>query len=448
MWLLLSRANDAKASAKFVMKNSHTQSVNAKKVAPQNRRFGALSNWFSNRENQTVCLLAFVALILHLVVTPYVCITQDGGEGVLDEVYYIPEARAILSGGEPIFVEHPSLAKLFIVSGILLFGDNAWGWRIISVIFAVASVIIFYYICRRLGGKLVALFATLLFIFETLGFIISGLAMLDVFSLTFMLLAFLLYLQKRNAFSGVALALSGLCKMTGFLGVFVILAHWLILRRKQSARSIGVLMAFAIVTFMVLMPILDFAAAREWLNPIARVWNMYTIHESLNFGESSTENLAVAWQSRPWQWVLSPQGMQHIFCEAYKLIINPAVWILIIPSMVYMLYRFARQKAQLSLFVILWFTATYLLWIPLVLATGRQTYLFYFYPTTGAVCLAIGFIMSRFWDVSPKGRFYRYRPLARAVVIGYLVLNILLFLVLSPLLPALFSNQFLTTSGG
>ncbi|MBM3157177.1 MAG: phospholipid carrier-dependent glycosyltransferase [Chloroflexi bacterium] len=430
------------------MGNARMPSTNMKKVAPQNRRSGVLYNWFKNRENQTICLLAFVTLIMHLVVAPYVCMNQDGVEGVLDEVYYVPEARAILSEGTIIFAEHPSLSKLFIASGILSFGDNPWGWRIPSAIFATASMIIFYYICRRLGGRMVALFATLLFLFETLSFLISGLAMLDVFSLTFMLLAFLLYLQNRYAFSGVALALSGLCKMTGLLGGFVILGHWLVVRRKQPARSIGALIICAIVTFMVLMPLLDFAAAREWLNPVARVWDMVTIHESLKFGVGATEDLDVAWQSLPWQWVLNPRGMEYIFCESYRLIINPTVWILIIPSMAYMLYRFARHKTRLSLFVLLWFAATYLLWIPLVLATGRQTYLFYFYPTIGAICLALGFIMSRFWGVSSKGRFYRYRPLARAAIIGYIILDILFFLILSPLLPALFSSQFLTTSGG
>ena len=181
----------------------------------------ALLNRLARRERLLLGLLALLLLALHLYVIPI----QD--TLIYDEAYYVPAARSIVEGGELLAAEHPPLAKLLISFGITVFGDNQWGWRIPSIIFSVALVVFFYYLCRELAGRNVALFSTLIFAFETLVFNYSGLAMLVVFSTAFMLLAFLFYLRGHYVISGILITLSGLCRMTGFLGLLPILVHWL-----------------------------------------------------------------------------------------------------------------------------------------------------------------------------------------------------------------------------
>jgi len=348
---------------------------------------------------------------------------------LFDENYYINEARSIIHEAEITHSEHPPLGKLFIAGGISVFGDNPWGWRIPSVIFSTASILIFYFICRRLMGKLATVLASVLFTFETLTFFISGLAMLDVFSLTFMLLAFLFYLQNRYVFSGVALALSALCKMTGLLGVLVIIAHWILTRRKESPRTIAYFLASTVIAFMLLMPLFDFAATREWISPIDRLWDMAVYAQELTY-ENSIFQLTY-----PWEWMISPAGYSPINYPDIIMIINSMLFILIIPSMGYMVYEFIKNRTNASLFAILWFSATYLFWIPLVLATDRVTYIYYFVPTTGAVCIAIGFALSRLWEMQERGHFTENRPLInlvirrliQVVIVGYLALYVLFF---------------------
>jgi predicted membrane-bound dolichyl-phosphate-mannose-protein mannosyltransferase len=390
----------------------------------------AICQWFTVGESRLVVSLALIALVLHLCVVPY------GSAPIFDEGHYVPEALSIIHQGQVTHPEHPPLGKLFIASGIIVLGDNPWGWRMPSVVFGVASVVIFYFICRRLAGRLAALLATVLLVFETLTFIFSGLAMLDVFSLTFMLLAFLLYLQNRHVLSGVSLALSGLCKMTGLLGVLVILLHWALSKRRGSARDMGLLILCASVALLVLMPLLDFAATREWLSPIGRISYMLTTHEGKTFAELPPEKLAFA--SYPWEWVLSPMGYRAADYR-YLCWISPTVWILIIPSMCYMVYERVRNKTEVSLFALLWFAATYLVWIPLVALTDRQTFLFYFYPTVGAVCIAIGFALKTLWDIPSQAGVCGFARLAKVAVAGYLALHAVFFLALGPLLPALAS---------
>jgi predicted membrane-bound dolichyl-phosphate-mannose-protein mannosyltransferase len=368
-------------------------------------------NWFKIRENKLIFSLVVAALLLHLVLIDFTPQLR------LDEHYYIPEAQSIIHERAILHPEHPSLAKLFIASGILIFGDNPWGWRIPSVVFGIAAIVFFYLICRRLAEKRVALLASFFLVFESLTFVMAGMAMFDVFSLTFMLLAFLLYLNDKYVFSGIALALSALCKLTGILGIFVILGYWLI-RRRQSKRNIALFLAALLVTFMVLMPVSDFLATGHWMSPIARISQMLPA-------------------AHPWTWLLSLDF--H-----FGLVINPLLWILIIPLMGYMLYEFIKRKSDISLFVLLWFAATYLLWIPAVLLTNRITYIFYFYPAVGAVCIGASLVLTRIRDFTSK----RHPRLIRAVARGYLTLYVLafVFLGLTPVMAEILPVLLLTTS--
>lgn len=409
----------------------YVEHIQVRELAASEPLLETVRHWLKERENKLILLLVLLTLLLHFFVIPY------WDTPIVDEEHYVPEARSIIHEGEIMRPEHPSLGKLFIASGIFVFGDNSWGWRLPSAIFAAASIVLFYFICRRLLGVSAALLASILLALESLTFVHSGLAVLDVFSLTFMLLAFLFYLQGRYVFSGVSLALSALCKMTGLLGGLAILAHWFITRRRDSPRTIGLFLVSAFVAFMLLMPLSDFAATRQWLNPIDRVWLMVSGHETLTLGSLPPEELVHI--SYPWEWVLSPTGYFPL-SPASHAIMSTTVWILIIPAMGYMVYEYTKNKTDASLFALLWFGATYLLWIPLSLGADRVTYFFYFYPSVGAICMAIGFGIRRLWEVSSRRRFTRYRQPIQATIVGYLIVHALFFLFSTRVLRMLLSG--------
>ncbi len=375
----------------------------------------------NNRHGLLVFLLMSVILLLHLSVTAY------AREPVYDEHYYVPEAKSIIEEGELLFPEHPSLGKLFISTGILVFGDNPWGWRVPSVIFGVGSLIVFYFIIKRLTKKSVALLAILLLALETLNFVFSGLAMFDVFSLFFMLLCFLLYLHNRYILAGTSLAFGALCKLTGFFGLLVVIAHWLIVRNREPRRNIAFIIISSIVAFIIFMPITDYAATREWLNPFDRLAHISLAHQSATF------ETAEYGARPPIEWIIF--GIRDEFAQwpNYISIINPMISFMILPSIGYILYDFWKKKTEISLFALLWFAATYLIWILIVALTDRQTYLFYFYPAVGAVCSAIAFTLNKLWLVSSNMRNFASRLSVKAAIVGYLILVALFFIGLTPI---------------
>jgi len=101
-----------------------------------------------------------------------------------------------------------------------VFGRHAFGFRMPSIVFGIAAIFIFYLICRTLvrrglptlaeAGRagtwnywfqpvvFVPLLATFLFAVDPLSFDLAHIGMLDVFSVTLMLLGFLFYLRGRQ----------------------------------------------------------------------------------------------------------------------------------------------------------------------------------------------------------------------------------------------------------
>ncbi len=368
-----------------------------------------------------LCMLVLVTLAMHL------SIITHPTQPIFDEKYYVADAGSILQGHGTLRPEHPPLGKLFIVSGIFLFGDNPFGWRIFSVIFGTICIILFYLICRQLMmPKIASILATFLLALDSLSFVQASVAMLDVFSLAFTLLSFWLYLKGKYLLSGVSVGLSALAKLSGALALPAILLHWLLAGRVRPRKFIPS-MFLAPMSFMLLMPLFDFLVSGQFLNPIGQVKTMLSLSGSLTFANTTYEAL-----SRPWDWILRPEIMAYWYQPHYIAAISFTIWALIIPSVLYMAFR-AKRGDNAGLFGISWFASTYLLWIPVSIITDRISFVYYFYPTVGAICIGLGLGLSRLIAIWQKRNTGKLRQAAMLAVVVYLLLHVSIFVVLSPL---------------
>ncbi|MEA3442150.1 MAG: glycosyltransferase family 39 protein [Chloroflexota bacterium] len=367
-----------------------------------------------------LCLLVLVTLAMHF------SIIAQPGQLIFDEQHYIPDARSILQGHGTLILEHPSLGKLFIVLGMFLFGDNPLGWRFFSILFGAICIVLFYRICRKLEMPQRASFlATFMLALSNLSFLQASVAMLDVYSLAFMLGCFYLYLKGRYLLSGASIGLSALAKLNGALAYPTILLHWL-LRRREHLRQFTGLTLLAPASFLLLMPLFDFIVFRQLVNPFARVRTMLTLSSSLTFASITHTAL-----SRPWDWILHPETMFYWYDPHYIAAISFTIWALIIPVVCYMVFR-ALKGNSASLFGLSWFAGTYLVWIPISLITNRISFIYYFYPTVGAICIGLGLGLSQLLDVWESKKQAKLRWAAMLAVAGYLVCHIAVFVILSP----------------
>ena len=67
-----------------------------------------------------------------------------------DETHYVPAARALLARSGGVNIEHPLFAKTLMGLSMALFGDNAIGWRMPSLVFGVGSVVALFRIAMLL----------------------------------------------------------------------------------------------------------------------------------------------------------------------------------------------------------------------------------------------------------------------------------------------------------
>ncbi|MBO0843360.1 MAG: phospholipid carrier-dependent glycosyltransferase, partial [Nocardioides sp.] len=102
-------------------------------------------------------------------------------------------------GTGPEMIVHPDVGKWIIAIGIKLFGMNTFGWRISSVVVGSLLVLLTIRFVRRVSGSmLLGLVGGILVTFDGLAFVLSRLALLDLYVAFFLLLAVHLMVVDRD----------------------------------------------------------------------------------------------------------------------------------------------------------------------------------------------------------------------------------------------------------
>ena len=245
-----------------------------------------------------------------------------------DESHYVPAARALLALDLLPNAEHPPLGKLLIALGMALFGDNPFGWRIMSALFGALLVFIAWMATRWLFlRRPAAIMAGILLLFSQTLYIQARIAMLDIFMASFLMLAFwqLIALWRtgfadrtRFIVAGAALGLSMACKWTAlsFIAPGLPLFVWLLWRRQQQppdahplpmAESLGWLGPFAILTYLATFVPYHFLRhdALSLVQIVPQQFEMLRM-QSAPMGPHP-------YQSRWWQWVLNLRPVWYFY---------------------------------------------------------------------------------------------------------------------------------------
>ncbi len=129
-----------------------------------------------------VVAFAFLLLVLVRLTIP--------SKPFFDEVHYLPAARAMLALQHPLNREHPLVGKELIAAGIAIFGDRPFGWRIFPALFGTLALFAFM---RAMWFTSLSRFATIaggILVATAIPlFIQSRIAMLDIFMVSFAMVA-------------------------------------------------------------------------------------------------------------------------------------------------------------------------------------------------------------------------------------------------------------------
>lgn len=479
--------------------------------APVSLRFRALesrSDWFIATAFVIVGLLLFFPFL------------SRPPTYIYDEVYHGFTAAELAHGNRNAYMfstpmpagaakgtayewSHPAFAKLPMQVGILLFGDNAFGWRFMEAIWGALGVGVMYGLGRVLFDRTTAVLGAGLLLIDGLWFVQSRTAMNDVYLVTWIMLAYLLfgvYLQTASRRrwwwllgAGTAIGLAVATKWSalysyGLLGLVAGLRELRIVLKheRELPGALG-----ALVAAFILLPaamyigsyVQFFAMGWSFQNWRDLQYQMWYYHSHL----TATHE----WGSRWWTWPLLIRPVWYYVGYTSDTTIantfatgNPAVWWLFLPAMFYCLYQWFEGRARLigvgltvlgfagyGLFGLL--DTLNIVHVPLIL------WGIFFLPAVGFIFaeawggrvheIGLGLILLGFfgqwipWYVSPRVSFFyhmlpsvpfgclgivyalQHLRLPRRVAVGYLAVAALTFLFFYPhftswVIPKAYSN--------
>ena len=101
---------------------------------------------------------------------------------MFDEAHYVPATHALVALERPRNAEHPMVGKEAIGLGMILFGDNVWGWRLPAALAGALTVVgAFAFLWLLFGSMRTALLGAILLALNQMLFVLSRVGMLDVY---------------------------------------------------------------------------------------------------------------------------------------------------------------------------------------------------------------------------------------------------------------------------
>lgn len=396
-----------------------------------------------------------------------------------DEIYHGRTAYEFLHGLTTYENTHPPLGKVFISLGVLIFGMNPFGWRIIGTLFGIAMVPFVYLFARRIAESTpVAALACVMFTFDFMHFSQTRLATIDVYITFFVILMYyFMYQYSKLSFydtplwktllplgaCGVSMGLGIACKWTGVYagaGLALIFFGTLFRRYREycqakkapskttagirhrdiierfipdTRKTILFCMVFfvaipAVIYLLSYLPFVDYTEGRGLVSRMLHNQEtMYKYHSTLD----ATHDYSSAWYEWPiikrpiWYYsrIVTGEYLHGGVREGISSFGNPAVWWLSIPAAFYMAYLWVRKKDRTAAFLLTGYLAQYLPWF----FVTRITFIYHYFPSVVFVVM-----MAIYSLVQWKGKISGKKAAACAAAYGTVV--VVLFLMFYPVL--------------
>lgn len=356
---------------------------------------------------------------------------------IFDEVYHAFTAREYLNNnieawewwttpppGVAYEWTHPPVAKYFMTAGMLLFGENSFGWRIGSVIFGVISILWLYLLVFALThNRQTALISAFLVSIEGLHIAQSRIAMNDIYMLTFFIWA--LYAAVKSRWKSASL-LYGLALATKWSALYGIIPLGIIfLHSNPPSFSLKTIFLYStsiirysligLITYVLSFTpfILAGHTWEQWWELHRQMWYYHTHLVATH-----------AYQSTPLQWIFAARPVWYYvnYLESYISNIyaqsNPAILWLGLVALVFQL----KNIFKFPYFVL--YTLYFTLFLPWVFSP-RIMFFYHYLPSSVFLTVILANWISSF---------------SRHTIFYILLLCSLVFILITPLIYGLPTN--------
>jgi len=341
-----------------------------------------------------------------------------------DEVYHAFTARIILHGDPKAWEwwntppegfayewTHPPLAKLGMVAGMLVFGENSFGWRIPGALLGVGAVLLIYLLAKALfKDETIALLSAGVFSLDGLPLVLSRMGMNDPYILFFALLSIYLFFKKKDFWSALSFGLALASKWSALWTIPILLILWL--RRKKKLK-ISTFICFLVLPFAVYL--LAYLPMFLTGHDLSIWWGMQKQMWWYHTGLRATHPYTSSW----WSWPLLMRPIYLYTSDEVRGMVariyamgNPLVfWFGLASVVLSSIYSYIEKNKNLA-FVVFAYLIFFVPWA----ISPRIMFLYHYLPSLPFLAIATGYVLRR----NPK------------LIFGYLFTCLLVFIYFYP----------------
>ena len=346
---------------------------------------------------------------------------------MFDEVYHGRTAYEFLNGLTTYETTHPHLGKILISVGILIFGMNPFGWRIMSAIFGILLIPLMYLFAKKLfEDTYIATAVTALLAFDCMHFTLSRIATIDIFIGFFILLMYYYmyrylvadseyrttkaaltdsFLPKQVylplALSGIGMALGVATKFTGVyagIGLAILFVWYNITHfpKKQVTKLFFFCCLFFVVIPLFLyaicfIPVVGYTSYSSFLAKVIEGTKYMVNYHSTLVAEHYYSSPFYEWPVIWMPLLYANDAVNATDVSAVSCMGNPAIWWVGIPCALYVLFLWIIKKDKKAGFLCIAYLAQYVPWM----SVGRITFIYHYFPSILFVMLMMGYTMQR-----------------------------------------------------
>lgn len=284
---------------------------------------------------------------------------------------------------------HPPLAKLGMVVGMKIFGENSFGYRIPGALLGVGSIFLIYLLAKVLfDDEAIGLMSAGVFSLDGLGLVMSRIGMNDGYVLFFSLLAIYLFLKQKNFTSAIAFGLAISSKWSAIWSLPIFFVIWLKRKNKFELPNLWFLvLPIAIYLLTYSQMFLTGHSLKVWWGMQQQMWWYHT-------GLKATHAYSSPW----WSWPLLIRPIYLYTSDEINGTVariyafgNPLVfWFGFTSVIISALYAFFERNKKLGLVVF-----SYLIFFVPWALSPRIMFLYHYLPSVPFLAIATGYVLRR-----------------------------------------------------
>ncbi len=285
---------------------------------------------------------------------------------------------------------HPPLSKLGMALGMIIFGNNSFGWRAPQAILGSLCVLLIYFLVKEIfKDRLTAILASLVFTLEGLPLVLSRMGMNDIYLLFFLILSFLLFLKDKSFFSALAFGLALSSKWSAIYAIPVFIVSFFVFKKKFRVSYLS----FLVIPILIYISsyFLMFKTGHSWDQFIEVQKQMWWYHTNLDADHPYT--------SPAWTWPLNIRPVYlydgqvdgngkvaRIYAFG-----NPTVLWFGLFSIILSIFISKKEKNKKLGFLIFSYLIFFLPW----LASPRIMFFYHYLPSIPFLAIIAGYILRR-----------------------------------------------------